>query len=246
MPMTTLRILPLAAFLLLACACTGTGTPAAGGGWQALPFDPAFAAWRNHAGWVNAGAAGLRAGNPHFLDAAPGVGLAVNGATGNCPDLVSAAEFGDCEVHVEFMVGSHSNSGVYVMGRYEVQIWDSFGADRHDYDGIECGGVYPRWVGGRHENGHSPRTNAARRPGEWQTFDIRFRAPRFDAAGRKTADAVFERVVHNGVLVQEQVDLTGPTHGGHPDEKAAGPLRLQGDHGPVAYRNLRIRPLPAR
>ena len=77
----------------------------------------------------------------------------------------------------------------------------------------------------------------------WQEYDIIFRAPRFDDAGNKIANARFERVTHNGIVIHEDVSLRGPTRGGAPGEVASGPLRLQGDHGPVAYRNIRIRRL---
>jgi len=86
--------------------------------------------------------------------------------------------------------------------------------------------------------------NATKPPGEWQTFDIVFRAPRFDASGKKIANARVVKVTHNGKVVHENVELTGPTRGGlTDDDKPLGPLRLQGDHGPVAYRNLRIKPI---
>jgi sugar phosphate isomerase/epimerase len=86
--------------------------------------------------------------------------------------------------------------------------------------------------------------NVSRPAGEWQSFDIVFRAPRFDARGRKIAHARFLAVRHNGVLVHENVDVTGPTRAAwfeSLDEGSVGPLQLQGDHGPVAYRNLRVR-----
>jgi hypothetical protein len=86
--------------------------------------------------------------------------------------------------------------------------------------------------------------NASKPPGEWQSFDITFRAPRFDADGKKIENAKFVKVVHNGAVVHENVELTGPTRAAiSGTEAAAGPLRLQGDHGPVAYRNIRIKPL---
>lgn len=110
----------------------------------------------------------------------------------------------------------------------------------------ECGGIYPRWLDEANVGGRSPRTNASRPAGEWQSFDIVFRAPRFDARGRKTAHARFVRVLHNGVLVHENVEVTGPTRAArleHEPEAAVGPLQLQGDHGPVAYRNLRVVPV---
>ena len=128
---------------------------------------------------------------------------------------------------------------------YEVQVFDSFGVEKSDYPGSECGGIYPRWINNQGVNGHSPRVNASKPPGEWQSFDITFRAPRFDANGKKIENAKFVKVVHNGKVVHENVDLTGPTRAAHwedeKDEKATGPIMLQGDHGPVAYRNLRVK-----
>lgn len=144
------------------------------------------------------------------------------------------------------MIPEHSNSGVCFMGRYELQIYDSFGVARDKYPGIECGGVYPRWIDNHNVGGHSPRVNASRPPGQWQAFDVTFRAPRFGRDGKKTADAVFVKVVHNGKVIQENVAVTGPTRSAAFDEeRPAGPLMLQGDHGPVAFRNLRIRPIDA-
>ena len=141
-------------------------------------------------------------------------------------------------------MSKHSNSGVYLMGRYEVQIYDSFGVERDQYPGIECGGIYPRWINEQNVEGHSPRVNASKPPGEWQAFDITFRAPRFDATGKKIANAKFVKVRHNGKVIHENVELKGVTRGAiSEDERAIGPLRLQGDHGPVAYRNLRVKPL---
>ena len=86
--------------------------------------------------------------------------------------------------------------------------------------------------------------NASRKPGEWQSYHIWFRAPRFDASGKKTENAKFLRVLHNGVLVQQDVECEGPTraHMNIP-EAAMNPIMLQGDHGPVAFRNIYVRPL---
>jgi hypothetical protein len=76
-------------------------------------------------------------------------------------------------------------------------------------------------------------------PGQWQSFDVTFRAPRFDASGNKVANALFEKVIHNGVVVHENAEVTGSTRAAaYKDEKSTGPLMLQGDHGPVAYRNI--------
>jgi hypothetical protein len=146
------------------------------------------------------------------------------------------------EAHVEFCITRHSNSGVYLMGRYEIQVYDSYGVEKDQYPGIECGGIYPRWINEKDVEGHSPRVNASKPPGQWQTFDITFRAPRFDASGKKIANAKVVKIVHNGKVIHENVELNGPTRGPMAeDEKPTGPIRLQGDHGPVAYRNLRVK-----
>jgi hypothetical protein len=107
------------------------------------------------------------------------------------------------------------------------------------------GGIYHRWINNQPVGGSPPRVNASRAPGEWQSFHIWFRAPRFDGAGKKIENARFVRVLHNGKLVHENVEVDGPTraHMAIP-EAAANPVMLQGDHGPVAYRNLYWRPLP--
>lgn len=212
------------------------------GGWQALPFDATWSAWKGGPdAWLLAGGATAAAANPQHLAPLPGAGVALNGTEGRAPDLVSAAEYGDCELHVEFLLAPKSNSGVYLMGRYEVQIYDSHGVAQDAYPGLECGGIYPRWRDGANLEGHSPRVNAALPAGQWQSFDVAFRAPRFDADGRKLAAARFVKINHNGQLIHEEIELSGATRGGLEPEVATGPLRLQGDHGPVVFRNLRIR-----
>lgn len=142
------------------------------------------------------------------------------------------------------MSPARSNSGVYLMGRYDIQIYDSHGVaePRHS----DCGGIYQRWANHRGFEGRPPSVNAARPAGEWQTSDIVFRAPRFDVAGVKTSNATFVRVAHNGVVIHENAEVSGATRAAaFADEKPTGPLMLQGDHGPIAYRNLRIRPRPS-
>ena len=213
---------------------------AASGGW--VPFgDLAGGGWASHAGWSDVGSAQA---NGSRLDTTPGSGILVNGPEGMAAELTSHTTFGDCDLHIEFMVPAGSNSGVYVQGRYEVQILDSHGVESPSFG--DCGGIYERWDESRTPHGwegRPPAVNAAAEPGVWQTYDIRFRAPRFDAEGRKIANAVMERVVHNGQLIHKDVELSGPTRGGLTPEATTGPLRLQGDHGPVAYRNIRIRRL---
>lgn len=200
-------------------------------------------AWRvPHGQWQVVGEVKAGGEGERFLISTPGQGVLVNGATGRTNNLHSKAEHGDIEAHVEFIVPKGSNSGVYFQARYEIQILDSWGVEHPKYG--DCGGIYERWQDNRGYEGHAPRVNAARQPGQWQSFDVIFRAPRFDATGRKIANAKFVKVVHNGSVVHENVEVTGPTRAStFEDEKPLGPLMLQGDHGPVAYRNLWIKPI---
>jgi hypothetical protein len=197
--------------------------------------------WRGNTGeWQIVGDVKIDPANPARLAVGPGTGILYNGPTGRTCDIFSHADHGDVEVHVEFMIPKGSNSGVYLQGRYEVQIFDSWGVEKPTY--TDCGGIYQRWANDKGFEGHAPRVNAARAPGEWQEFDIVFQAPRFDAAGKKTANARFVKVVHNGQVVHENVEVTGPTRAAHwNNEAATGPLLLQGDHGPVAFRNIQVR-----
>ena len=209
-----------------------------------------LSAWRGDTGqWQVVGDAFLNPDNEKLLSSKPGTGTVVNGPTGKTKHLISKAEFGDVKAHIEFMISQGSNSGVYFAGQYEVQIYDSYGVAKGEYPGIECGGIYERWDENRKPKGyegHSPRVNVSRSPGQWQSFDVIFRTPRFDESGRKITNARFEKVIHNGVVVHENVELTGPTRSSaYDDEKAMGPLMLQGDHGPVAYRNIWIEPAGA-
>jgi len=165
-------------------------------------------------------------------------GMLVNSA--GARDAVSRLLHGDCDARIEFCVPRGSNSGVYFQGRYEVQILDSFG--KREVGSGDCGGIYEGRDGGSGFPGSAPRLNACNAPGEWQRLDVRFRAPRFDAEGRKTANARFDWVDLNGERIQEEVEVGNPTRGGLGGaEVAFGPLRLQGDHGPVAFKKLKLR-----
>ena len=196
--------------------------------------------WGKNAGaWKVVEEAKMDQSNPKKLALTVGSGVLVNGESGRTSNIYSAAHHGDLQAKVEFMVPRGSNSGVYFQGRYEIQILDSWGKKKVGFG--DCGGIYQRWDKGRGFEGHGPRENASLAPGEWQSFEVAFRAPRFDAKGKKIANAVFVKVVHNGKVVHENVEVTGPTRGaGFRDEQALGPLMLQGDHGPVAYRNLKL------
>ncbi|GMV95427.1 MAG: hypothetical protein AMXMBFR82_52050 [Candidatus Hydrogenedentota bacterium] len=206
--------------------------------------------WREPLGdWTVVGDTFVDPDDEKRLASSPGGGTALNGDLGHTNHLVSKLEHGDVNLHIEFMVPKGSNSGVYLQGRYEIQVLDSWGVESPTYS--DCGGIYQRWNDApgieddaRGFEGRPPRVNAAKKPGEWQSFDIVFRAPRFDENGVKTADAEFVRVEHNGVVIHENEKVSGPTRSAmFNDEQPAGPLMLQGDHGPVAYRNLRLEPL---
>lgn len=214
--------------------------------WISLIDGMGLKAWRQNAGaWVNVGNASQSAEDARLLTTEPGHGVLVNGPTGKTTDLLSRLEHADVELHVESMVPKGSNSGIYFQSRYEIQIFDSWG--KKNLGSGDCGSIYERWKEGRGFEGHPAKVNASRPPGEWQTFDVRFRAPRFDGKGKKIAHAKFIKVIHNGQTIHENVEVTGPTRSStFDDEKPTGPLMLQGDHGPVAYRNLRLRLIQVR
>jgi hypothetical protein len=219
---------------------------AADGGWIDLTGSPSFDAWKPPTGsWAVVGAVHLDPGNPRRLAAEPGTGVVYNGPTGRAKNLVTKESYGDLEAHVEFLIPKGSNSGVKFGGVYEIQILDSWG--KKEITGSDCGGIYPRaeLLPKYHylDQGHPPRINASLPPGQWQTLDATFRAPRFDAGGKKVADARFVRVVLNGQVIHEDVDAATPTGNAWvKKETPAGPFLLQADHGPVAFRNVRIRP----
>ncbi len=176
------------------------------------------------------GVASNDANDPRQLSVAEGTGELVNSA-GRGVDIYTEAKYGDCTIELEFMVPKGSNSGVYVAGEYEIQILDSYGREK----------VGPGDVGGLY-GAAAPRTNASKPPGQWQKFVIEFQAPRFDG-DRKTTNARFLKITLNGQVIHENVEMKGPTPSGVTGKEAAtGPLMFQGDHGPVAYRNIKITP----
>jgi hypothetical protein len=166
-----------------------------------------------------------------YVEVAPGTG-----------DIRSRQQFGDCQLHLEWVAPAEvkgnsqgrGNSGVFLMGLYEFQVLDCYNNPTYA-DGTTAAiyGQYP------------PLVNACRRPGEWQTYDIIWTAPRFDDDG--VVSPAYATVVQNGVVVHNHRKLLGPT--GHKDvtpyraHPPTGPLKLQ-DHGDlVRYRNIWYRPL---
>ncbi|HSW46204.1 MAG TPA: DUF1080 domain-containing protein [Phycisphaerae bacterium] len=192
--------------------------------------------------WQAAGSVELDPADPAKFKISPGTGILVNGPVGKTSNLLTTFKHGDCRAHIEFVLPKGSNSGVYFQGRYEIQVIDSFGRDTVTF--YDCGAIYARWIDNQAVDGWPPRVNVCKAPGQWQTYDVIFKAPRFDDSGRKVAEARFVKVLHNGVLIHEDAALSGPTRASLDDlEGPLGPLMLQGDHGPVAYRNIWIEPL---
>ncbi len=145
-------------------------------------------------------------------------------------NLVSEESFGDCVVELEFMIPANSNSGVKMMSIYEIQILDSAGKSK--VDSGDCGAVYKE---------SAPKVNACKKAGEWQHLLIDFRAPRFDGEGKKRANAKFVKVILNNQLVQEDVEVAHGTNvSRNAPEHPTGPIFFQGDHGPVAFRNIKV------
>ena len=153
---------------------------------------------------------------------------------GHGTDIYTEQKFGDVLVKLEFMVPKGSNSGVYLMGEYEVQILDSYGKADKDLKPGDMGGIYTF---------AAPKTNAAKKPGEWQKLVIEFQAPKFVEETKKAANAKFIKVTFNDVVIHENVECDKVTPGGLTGkEMAEGPLMFQGDHGQVAFRNIKVTP----
>jgi Domain of Unknown Function (DUF1080) len=152
--------------------------------------------------------------------------------------------FGDCQLHLEFATPSpavgqgqdRGNSGVFLMGLYEIQVLDSY--NNRTYADGSAAAVYGQYP---------PLVNASRPPGQWQTYDIVFHAPKFGADGKVTKKARVT-VLHNGVLVQDNVEIQGQTSHDVPEYEAGPeklPLALQDHNHPVRFRNIWVRELPA-
>jgi hypothetical protein len=160
--------------------------------------------------------------------------------------IQSKRQFGDVQLHLEWAAPSppsgkgqdRGNSGVFLMGQFEIQVLDSYRADTYA-DG-QAGAIYGQYP---------PLSNASRPPGQWQTYDIAFRRPRFDADGKLVEPARIT-LFHNGILVQNNEEPFGPTSWlkwlRYHDTGGKGPISLQ-DHGhPVHFRNIWVRELPER
>ncbi len=138
--------------------------------------------------------------------------------TKHAVDIITEDEFGDFDLHIEYLFPEGSNSGIYLRGRYEIQVFDSLGKT-YDYP-AENGALY---------NQKRPDVEATNPAGEWQIMDI-------------TLTEMVLTVTLNGKKIHDNVNIDGPTGGQLGDDNPAkGPLMLQGDHGPVSFRNIRVR-----
>ena len=167
-------------------------------------------------------------------------GVATVNGTGS---ISTKQEFGDCQLHIEWASPEEvkgegqgrGNSGIFLSGRYELQVLDSYNNKTY-YHG-QAGSIYKQ---------SAPLVNASREPGEWQTYDVIYRAPRFDAKGALLKPGAMT-VLHNGVLVQDNTEIKGMTGpSGAPKYVAHAlkePLELQDHKNPVRYRNIWLREL---
>lgn len=178
-------------------------------------------------------------GSPAKWSVAEGAFTVVKGTD----DIRTKRVFGDCQIHIEWRTSAkvegegqgRGNSGVFLQGRYEVQVLDSY--NNRTYSNGQAASIYKQYI---------PLVNASRKPGEWQSYDIFFQAPRFAESGAVLTPA-YMTVVHNGVLVQNHVELKGSTvYIGAPSYKKHNlkePLVLQEHGNAVSYRNIWIREL---
>ena len=159
--------------------------------------------------------------------------------------LFSNFDHGDIELELDVMMPIKSNSGIYFQSRYEIQLFDSWGVDHPKYSDI--GGIYQRWnkdaeKGKEGYEGHAPLVNAAKAPGLWQHLKVIFHAPKFNNKGEKIKNAWFEEVRLNNILIHKNIEVTGATRASAAKEEVPyAPLMIQGDHGPIAFKNIKYK-----
>lgn len=236
----------LTGILVLVLGISGASAQFAGLAPNVLELDDLSAFDDPPANWSVADSAWADPDETHHLEPVAGSGVLVNQPTDAANGhLFTSWEHADLEIEMDVMMPRGSNSGIYLQGRYEIQLLDSWGVSSPTFG--DMGGIYQRWRPNRPEGqrgigGQAPRVNVAKAPGLWQHLKIDFRAPRFDENGEKIAPARFAKVTLNGVVVHRNVELTGPTRAAaFEDEVRRGPLMIQGDHGPVAIKNVRYK-----
>ena len=176
---------------------------------------------------------------PKAVSFSSGIGILLNNPKDGRDNLITKWEHGDIFLEMDVMLPKGSNSGIYLQGRYEVQLNDAWGVKVPKFSDI--GGIYRNWENepGKIFRGIPPLSNPAKAPGLWQHLKIHFKAPRFDKSGKKIANAKFVSIVLNGELIQNNVEVPLATGGPiSSKETAMGPLMIQGDHGAVALKNI--------
>ena len=175
-----------------------------------------------------------------------GIGVLLNNSDRTSrKNIFTSFEHGDIELALEVMMPVGSNSGIYLQGRYEIQLFDSWEVKEPTY--ADMGAIYQRWnkaaeKGKQGYEGHPPSINVAKAPGLWQQIKIKFTAPTFDKAGNKTKNAKFDEVWLNGILLHKNIEVTGPTRAAaFKTETSMATIMIQGDHGPVAFKNIKYK-----
>ncbi len=243
----SIKLIVLTTCLIALCSCSEIASEDTGIAVSQLPYatislddlkgfrDP------DQKSWQIAGEVYANRNKEHHLETSGGTGILVNQPEeDNKKNLFTSFDHGDIDLELDFLMPKGSNSGVYLQGRYEVQLLDSWLKDSVAYG--DCGGIYQRWSDDQGFEGKAPLLNACKAPGLWQHLSIRFKAPQFDESGKKIRSARFDQVVLNAEVIQQDVEVSGPTRSAaFEDEKPKGPLMLQGDHGPVAFRHIRYK-----
>lgn len=180
---------------------------------------------------------------PEAVMVQPGTGILVNlPSETQKSNILTSWTHGDILLEMDVMLPKGSNSGLYLQGRYEVQLYDSWKVKNPQFSDI--GGIYRNWESDPLKSymGKAPLTNPAKAPGLWQTLKVAFQAPRFDENGKKIANARIVKAELNGVVIHRNVEIPLPTGGPiGPGEVAEGPIMIQGDHGAVAIRNFKYK-----
>jgi hypothetical protein len=259
------------AVLLLVLAPVARAEPPAGPGWRPLFNGKDLAGWtpRNPAAkrvWMACDNVALDPANPARLKPIGAGGgpdaVLLCGEDGRGSDLMTTEQFNDYELYLEFTVPKGSNSGVYNRGLFEIQVFDSFGVAKPAFH--DCGALYERAL---------PPRNLAKPPGEWQSYHITMKGKTIslvwngevvyrekDVRHGETDREAFARLRKESELLPPALRVKleekdgryvgyfgeGGTRSGLAGPDRPGPILLQGDHGPVAYRRLLIRPLPAK
>ncbi len=216
-------------------------------GWVDL-FADGLEAWKPpHGEWQRVGDVEMDPQNPRKFIAKDGKGVWLNGSKSK--NLYTVKNYPDLEIRLEFNLPKGSNSGVKFHGHYEIQLCDSFG--KKEISGEDCGGIYPRAeLKPRYthiDKGIPPIVNACKPAGQWQTLEVVFQAPRFDAGGKKIKHARIVKAILNGQVIHDNQELLTPTGDRWKNaEMSEGPLMLQADHGPVAFRNVRVKAIAVK